>query len=374
MTIRSWTPAIALLLLLSSGSTPLTAERQAPESSRRPKHDLKGLEPGKFVTYRQNVPIDIVLIGFDDLNVGRNDIRTVLPDEYSPIVRYPQFYGLDGRNMGLRYTFEHSIIRASQGMTNRFFNYLAGIGKPIEPTIYQLAYNDQDTNLIDVTGPVLDIEATRVERWLEQNANPRRAGYTIYFINWYGRKDFRFHVYTKKDDPDPDTQHNFGERASRAITSWGGTTSRTWFYDFSAGPEWYTDSWVVDTTDLDGDGQEEYRMPPIGEYSIYGYRSPTLLGHDMGLLTRFVAINLLFTTSPLYDPMYTSPDPLGRKIVDMTMFEDDPASKGMDFIDPNFAKGRWQDFEPYDSVKTSRRAGDPIDPGARKALQIFTEN
>ena len=44
-------------------------------------------------------------------------------------------------------------------------------------------------------------------------------------------------------------------------------------------------------------------MPPIWEYSIYGYRSPTLLGHDMGLLTRFVAINLLFTTSPLYDPM-----------------------------------------------------------------------
>ena len=115
MTIRSWTPAIALLLLLSSGSTPLTAERQAPESSRRPKHDFRGLEPGKFVTYRQNVPIDIVLIGFDDLNVSRNDIRTVLPDEYSPIVRYPQFYGLDGRNMGLRYSFEYSITRASQG-------------------------------------------------------------------------------------------------------------------------------------------------------------------------------------------------------------------------------------------------------------------
>ena len=221
---------------------------------------------------------------------------------------------------------------------------------------------------------MLDIEAARVERWLEQNANPRRAGYTIYFINWYGRKDFRFHVYTKKDDPDPDTQHNFGERASRAITSWGGTTSRTWFYDFSAGPEWNTDNWVVDTTDLNGDGEEEYRMPPIWEYSIYGYRSPALLGHDMGLLTRFVAINLLFTTSPLYDPMVTAPDPLGRKIVDMTMFEDDPASKGMDFIDPSFAKARWQDFEPYYSWKTALRAVDPIDPGAKNALEIFTEN
>ncbi len=129
MTIRSWTPAIALLLLLSSGSTPLTAERQAPESSRRPKHDFRGLEPGKFVTYQHRAcPIDIVLIGFDDLNVGRNDIRTVLPDDYSPIVRYPQFYGLDGRNMGLRYSFDYSITRASQALTNRFFTYLAGIG------------------------------------------------------------------------------------------------------------------------------------------------------------------------------------------------------------------------------------------------------
>jgi hypothetical protein len=374
MIIRSWTPALALLLILVSGSIPLTAEKQLPESARRPGFDFRGLEPGKFVTYRHEVPVDIVLIGFDDLNVSRNDIRTVLPASYSPIVRYPQFYGLDGRNMGLRYSFGYSITRASQGLTNRFFSYLASIGKPIEPTIYQLAYNDQDTNLIDVAGPVLDIEAARVERWLEQNANPRRAGYTIYFINWYGRKDFSFHIYTKKDDPDPDTKHNFGERASRAITSWGGTTSRTWFYDFSAGPEWNTDSWVVDTTDLNGDGEEEYRMPPIWEYSIYGYRSPALLGHDMGLLTRFVAINLLFTTSPLYDPIYTSPDPLGRKIVDMTMFEDDPASKGMDFIDPNFAKARWQAFEPYYNWKTALRAVDPIDPGAKNALEIFTEN
>ncbi len=126
--------------------------------------------------------------------------------------------------------------------------------------------------------------------------------------------------------------------ASRAITSWGGSSSRAWFYDFSAGPEWNTVNWLVDDKDLDGDGEEDYRMPPIWEYSPGGYRPPDQLGHDMGLLTRFVAINLLFTTSPLYDPIITAPDPLGRKIVDMTMFEDDPASKGMDFIDPAFAK------------------------------------
>ena len=374
MTIRLWTHAIAVSSLLFSVSTPLTAERQATESGRRPTFEFLGLEPGKVVTYRHDVPVDIVLIGFDDLDVNRNDIRKVLPREYSPVVRYPQFYGLDGRNMGLRYSFDYSITRASQSLTNKFFHYLGSIGTPIQPTPYQLAYNAQATNVIDIAGPVLDIEAARVERWLEQNANPRRAGYTIYFINWYGRKDFRFHVYTKKDDPDPDTNFNFGARATRAITSWGGSSSRTWFYDFSAGPEWNTTNWVVDETDLDGDGDEDYRMPPIWEYSIHGYREPALLGHDMGLLTRFVAINLLFTTSPLYDPMVTAPDPLGRKVVDMTMFEDDPASKGMQFIDPQFAKARWQELEPYYNWKTALRAVDPIDPGARKSLRIFTEN
>ena len=259
-------------------------------------------------------------------------------------------------------------------LTNRFFSYLADIGTEIQPTVYQLEYNAQDSNVLDVTGPVLDIEAERVERWLEQHANPRRNGYTIYFINWYGRDDFRFHVYTKKDDPDPDTQFNFGNRQSRAITSWGGSSSRAWFYDFSAGPEWNTVNWLVDDKDLDGDGEEDYRMPPIWEYSAAGYRPPDQLGHDMGLLTRFVAINLLFTTSPLFDPIITAPDPLGRKIVDMTMFEDDPASKGMDFIDPAFAKARWQDFQPYYGWSTALRAVDPIDPGAKNALEIFTGN
>ena len=178
---------------------------------------------------------------------------------------------------------------------------------------------------MDVKGPVLYIDGPTVERWLENNANPRTNGYTVYFINWYGRRDFKFHVYTKTGDPDPDTGFDFGTLQSSAIVSWGGTRSRSWFYDFSAGPEWNTTNWVVDVQDLDGDGIEEYRMPPIWEYAVGGYRTPDALGYDMGLLTRYVAINLLFTPSPLYDPLVTAPGALGRKVADITMFEDDPA-------------------------------------------------
>ena len=39
-------------------------------------------------------------------------------------------------------------------------------------------------------------------------------------------------------------------------------------------------------------------MPPIWEYASGGYRDAGALGYDMGLLTRYVAIDLLFAPSP----------------------------------------------------------------------------
>ena len=68
--------------------------------------------------------------------------------------------------------------------------------------------------------------------------NPDKS-YTIYYINWYDRPDFQFHVYTKTDSPDPDTGYNFGLlRQTRKMVAWGGSHGRTWFYDLSAGPDY----------------------------------------------------------------------------------------------------------------------------------------
>jgi hypothetical protein len=362
---------IACALLLISTVAPLTAERRKADRAAE-KFPFRGLTPGEFVVHKQQVRVEIVLIGFDASQVNENDLRGWLPGTYRPLVRYPQFYGLNGRDLGLEYSFTYSITRAKPNFANAFFAYLTSIGTARAPTAYQVLYNNQTKNLIDVTGPILDIDAASVEKWLDPKAKPRQMGYTVYFVNWYGRSDFRFHIYSKKDAPDPDTGFPFGATSSRAMTSWGGTSSRTWFYDFSAGPEFNTDNYVVDMKDLNGDGVEDYRMPPIWEYAANGYRSPNQLGFDMGLLTRFVAINLLFTTSPLYDPLVAAPDPLGRRVVDMTMFEDDPASKGINFIDSDFARVRWQNFQPYYNWNAALRAVDPIDPGAKRALDIFT--
>jgi hypothetical protein len=362
---------LAVTAVLLGGS--LTPYAQSQDAARgRPRGSLRGLEPGEFVVQKQKVPIEIVLIGFGSDAVKSSDILAALPASYEPQVRYPQFYGLQGRDLGLSFEFSYSVTRRSPGFERQFFDFLARTGTEGPLTIYQQGYNDQARNVLDITGPVLYIDAPRVERWLNQNDRPSERGYTVYFINWYGRRDFRFHLYTKTDDPDPDTNHNFGQRQSRGLNSWGGTRSRTWFYDFSAGPEWNTTNWVVDVTDISGDGSEEYRMPPIWEYAANGYRPPSELGLDMGLLTRYVAINLLFTTSPLYDPLIAAPGPGGRRVAHITMLEEDAASSGVPWINPAFANERWQRFQPYYRWKTALRDVNPIDPGAKNAFDTFT--
>jgi hypothetical protein len=83
--------------------------------------------------------------------------------------------------------------------------------------------------------------------------------------------------------------------------------NRVWFYDLSAGPESWTANWVVDTRNLFGSPAEEYRMPPIWEYAENGYRDPSALTGDLSMVARYVAIDLLFTTSPIYPPALTPP-------------------------------------------------------------------
>jgi hypothetical protein len=344
-----------------------------PDASGGDHPDLVGLSPGEFVVHRQRVPVRIVLIGFDRDQVKAQDIRHELPGTYRPVVRVPLDYGLSGRNMGLEYTFDYELVRKGSGFADRLFEYLLAIGTEGPLTTYQTRYNAQSRNVLDVTGPVLYIDAPSVERWLQTHDDQKGPGYTAYFINWYGRDDFRFHVFTKTDEPDPDTDFNFGLLSFNAISSWGGTSSRSWFYDFSAGPEFNMSNWVVDVEDLTADGVPEYRMPAIWEYADNGYRAPALLGQDIGLLTRYVAINLLFTSSPLYDPLITAPGALGRKIADTSLFEDDPASQGSNFLDVGFARQVWRRFQPYYLWATPSRDL-PIDLGAKQALDIFTLN
>ena len=110
------------------------------------------------------------------------------------------------------------------------------------------------------------------------------------------------------------------------MIAWGGTTpddeetglgnrgvNRVWFYDLSAGPEAWGGSYDITNADLDGDGEPDYRIPPAWEYAPTGYRAPSALTGDLAKVARYAAINLLFTSSPLYPP-YLTPELLPSAI------------------------------------------------------------
>jgi hypothetical protein len=362
---------MSVLLVVLLVVTPVAADPSKPEFG----------QPGKPLTFSQKIPINLVFVGYDRHLIDRNELLSGLPSTYVPVVRYPQFYGLPGRDMGLKFTFDYHVKFADPRFENKFFKYLATAGQPGDPTDFQQAYNDQASNVLDVTGPVLYIDAPSTELWLMAHARgdlgiDTRRGYTIFFVNWYGRSDFKFHVYTKTDSPDPDTGYNFGEiRASRKLIAWGGSHGRTWFYDLSAGPEAWSNNYDVDNPDLDGNGVEDYRMPPIWEYAPNGYRSLSKLTSDLGKVARYVGIDLLFTTSPLYDPLNTAPDLNGDKVVHINMFEDDgdPASSGATWLNTDYVKQQLRSFQPYYDWGVSLTSADPIGPDAQRAFRIFAD-
>ena len=114
-------------------------------------------------------------------------------------------------------------------------------------------------------------------------------------------------------------------------------------------------------------------MPPIWEYRAGGYRPAARLSQDLGKVARFAGIDLLFTTSPLYDPLVTSPDVGGAKVAHVAMLEDDLASNGLNFIDADFTKRELRRFQPYYPWKVGLTDTKPIDAGAKRALAIFAD-
>jgi hypothetical protein len=336
-------------------------------------HD--GLRPGADETFVQQTPVNLVFVGIEPGEIDEAELLSVLPSSYTPVVRYSQFYGQPGRNVGLQFDFDYEVTYAHDRFEKIFFRYLSRIGEAGPSTVFQQAYNDQATNILDVDDEILYLDGPTVEAWLDRMApwllGTRHDGYTVYFINWHGRDDFRFHVYRKNDQPDPDTGHSFGDDDARMMIAWGGSSSRSWFLDISAGPEAWSNNYIVDSTDIDGDGFEDGRIPPAWEYADGGYRDPALLSEDLGVVTRFVAINLLFTPSPLYDPMVTAPGAGGDKVAHAEVFEDDPTAIGADYLDIDMVRDELRKLEPYHSWSSVLDDNDPIDPGARRAFRIF---
>jgi hypothetical protein len=301
------------------------------------------------------------------------------------VVRSRLFYGVTERP-GISYTYDYDVTYASSGYEDRFFSALSRLARPAPLTAFQQAYNDQANNVLEVTDNH-HIDAPTVERWL---ANHPPAGVdtsrnTIFFVNWYGRPDFRFHVYTKTNEPEPDTGFNFGvEAESRKMIAWGGTTPddeenglgrlrRVWFYHLSAGPESWTDNWNVDDADLDGDDVPDYRMPPIWEYTKGGFRAPSALSGDLAKVARYVGINLLFTSSPLYPPYLTPADLPDTVNIDSNTYEAIPVDASRRYIKPGLLLDELSELQ-----RTTRFSYDnqdlPLTGKARQCLELWVQD
>ena len=171
----------------------------------------------------------------------------------------------------------------------------------------------------------------------------------------------------KTDEPDPDTGYNFGViRQSRKIIAWGGTSAddaesglgslhRIWFHDLSAGPELWTDNWNINDADVDGNGVLDYRMPPVWEYgnpSADIYRPFNDLSGDLGKVARYVALDLLFTSSPLYKPALSPPGLPSAVQVDINLYQGDPGFDGKSVLNTTYVKTKLGPLQPLNSLAT----------------------
>ncbi|WP_229072786.1 hypothetical protein [Actinoplanes sp. DH11] len=345
----------------------LVAASAGPAGAAPQAQRLSYLSPGGQPRLVEKVPVNVVFVGYEPAQVAKGAFLGELAPGYEPVVRSRLSYGVTEK-LGITYKYDYRVNYAPQSYEDKFFKQLSKLAKPAPLTAYQQAYNDQENNVLDIADNHA-IDAPSVEKWLAFNppsgVDTRRN--TVFFVNWYGRSDFKHHVYTKTGEADPDTGYDFGaNRDSRKMIAWGGTTAddeetglgatrRVWFHDLSAGPESWTSNYEVDNPDLDGDGVVDYRMPPTWEYTADGFRSLAALAGDLGKITRYVALNLLFTTSPLYPVELPAAEPPKTLNLDDNTYEGWPGVDASEqYTTPSLLKAelselRWRNRLSYDS-------------------------
>ncbi|GGJ81338.1 hypothetical protein [Deinococcus aquiradiocola] len=382
--------AISLLGL----SLTLAACGQGTPAADPGTFSLSTLQPGQKQDIDAAVKVNVVLVGYHptapgqvagprDVNVS--DFTSILPGTGRNIARIPSAYGAL-ESTGNTYTYQYNYVYASQSFEDNFFSYLTSKGTEKPLTVYQKAYNCQSTDDLSCATPAtniaravtgnLEIDGVLAENWLADNASSIGVDarqYTVFLVNWYGRPDFKFHSFTRADAADSDTGTKFGQRSSRRLNAWGGTprddgrTQRVWFYDLSANPEAWTNNWDVSNADVDGDKVPDYRMPPIWEYGTRKatYRPFTKVGPDLALVTRYVALDLLFTPSPIYRVSLTPPNMPERINLNVAFEQGAGADTQANLYRPQLSQDRLKVLQPFatltNSIRTAPLSGEVFD-------------
>ena len=340
----------ALLVALVAMGLPM------PNASSAPR--LKSLGPRTATDLRERVPINFVFVGYERDDIDLPSFRGQLPQTYEPIARIPWYYG-NRAPLGIRYSYDYDFVFSSGAYEDHLFSALTKLGRSASLTTYQTNYNNQASNVATIDAN-FEIPAAAAEKWLAENppAGVDTTENTLFFVNWYGRKDFKFHVYSHVGEAKPDTGYDYGTSAVRRFIAWGGTTPddpetgwgrtrRVWFYDLSAGPEYWTRNWYVDGPDSDNDRVPEERIPPIWEYAAGAYKPQSALTTDLAKVARYVAIDMLFTPSPLYPPAITPPELPKEIAIDLNFYDISEADLEDAYLRPQVIEKSLRGLTPY---------------------------
>lgn len=338
------------------------------------------LQPGQFREINQNLPINIVFVGYHQgsgpQNINEAVFRAGLPHRYRTIDVGPSSYipNLNESNavwIGNSFDYNYNVVYANQVFEDAYFNYLPSISVPCFVTAYQEYYNTQHSRTLDITSNIC-VEATSAEAWLAENAPPMlgvdTAQNTVFLINWYGRSDFRFHTYLPfgYPDNDPDTGFPWAFIQRSEMIGWGGTTPddeqnglgslrRVWFQDLSAGPEWNTVNYLLDGDDPSWrGGQFAYTIPPVWEYgNLSTYRPFNDLSGDLAKVVRYEVIDTSFTKSPISPPALSPPKLPNSIQFDINLYQADPTWDLRDYITPSRITSEHHKLRPYNTQSTT---------------------
>ena len=209
---RYWLAPIAVLAL----ATAVQAQPQ-PQQRGHGDDDLRALRPGEFVVHKQTVPVDLVFIGYDRSD-RREALLDALPATYSPIVRFPQFYGLNGRDIGLEFRFKYQSCHKSRTFENQFFSFLdADRDRRARSRSSRTSTTSRRRTCWTSRGRCSTSTRRRSSgSWPATTAATASAATPSTSSTGTAGSDFRFHVYTKTDEARPRTDYNFGTSAGRA--------------------------------------------------------------------------------------------------------------------------------------------------------------
>ena len=289
--------------------------------------EFSSLWDGPDALLKEHLPVNFVFVGFEEKDVEQR-FRQELPKRYRPVVRSRSWDAMDREVLPIEHVFDYNLVFTEETWEDRFFSWLKTKALQSRVTAQQASYNSSGVNRVTIEEN-FRVPAHETEKWLAENPPPGvdTSEYTAYFIDWYGEKGFEHHLYMKGGEPDTDSGVDWGQTENQLLVAWGGTpptdqegrvdsVNRVWFYDMSAGPDWRTGNWDV-SEDAAG-----YRILPSWEYHKDGARSPSKLGSDLGKLARYVAIDLLFTPSPLYPPSITPPKLPDSITLDINQYSD----------------------------------------------------